>query len=315
MPSWPRLEMKHLTMLVALAEGRSVAQAADELALTPSAVTHRIREAERRLGVTLFDRVGKRLVLTPAGDRLVDAARRAVAEIARAEEDLIDRGEAPRQIVRLAQELYSRWHWLPALLRRLEAAAPELEVDLVARATFAPLEALEEGAIDVAIVQGPGPRTPAFDWTGLGWDPLVVIMAPDHRLAERAYIEAADLAEERYFTYSLAVAPGHEWEAVFRPAGISPRRISRVEMPEAIIDMVRAGFGVSVLSRWAVEPELRDGTLIARPLTPSGLWLRSWLVTRAGLPPDAPARRFTALSAQWSQESDDGRGTVAFRGA
>lgn len=140
-------------------------------------------------------------------------------------------------------------------------------------------------------------------------------MAPDHRLAERAYIEAADLAEERYFTYSLAVAPGHEWEAVFRPAGIAPRRISRVEMPEAIVDMVRAGFGVSVLSRWAVEPELRDGTLIARPLTPSGLWLRSWLVTRAGLPPDAPARRFTALSAQWSQESDDGRGTVAFCGS
>jgi LysR family transcriptional regulator for metE and metH len=86
-------------------------------------------------------------------------------------------------------------------------------------------------------------------------------------------------------------------------------------MPEAIIDMVRAGFGVSVLSRWAVEPELRDGTLIARPLTPEGLWLRSWLVTRPGLPADAPARRFAALSAQWSQESDDGRGTVAFQGS
>ena len=63
-----------------------------------------------------------------------------------------------------------------------------------------------------------------------------------------------------------------------------------VQVPEAIIDLVRAGFGISILSRWAVEPEIADGTLVARPLGEEGLSLDWWAVIRTDDAEDAPSR-------------------------
>ena len=310
----PRLEIRHFAMLDAMAEEGRVGRAAARLGLTQSALTHRIREAERRLGTALFERVGRRLRMTPAGERLLAAGQVALDQLARAEDEVLALATSERRLVRLAQATYSRFHWLPDFLRFLASHSPDLELDLVAHgAAREPLAALEAGRIDVAMVHARDPASPRFEAFRLTRDPLVAIMAPDHPLAAKPWLAAADFAEERYITYSTTAEPGFEWEVFFRPAGVMPRRLSRVELPEAIIDLVRAGFGVSVLSGWAVEPEVADGTLVSRPLTARGLALDWWAVKRRGEGAGTPAGRLIEAMLAWGGGEQAGLAALGFR--
>ncbi len=304
MPDLPRLDIRHHGLLLALDESGGLQAAADRLGITQSAASHRLREAERRLGLALVRRVGRRVQLTPAGERLLAAARLAVGELARAERELVERFGQGRPLVRLGQAPYSRYHWLPAFLEFLGARHPTIELDLVARAATDPLGCLRDGTADVVMLYGRQGQGGDLVWLRLGGDPLVAVMAPGHRLAAKAEVTAADLAGERYITYSNRPEPGFEWESVLRPAGVAPQRVSVVGLPEAIIDLVRAGVGVSSLSRWAVSPELADGTLVARPLRrpgarAPGLSLDWWVVYRqadAGRPAEQVAQALQASS-------------------
>lgn len=288
----PLLELRHLQVLIAVVETGGVTAAAARLGLTQSAVTHRVREAERRLGRPLFSRVGKRLVLAPAGERLLQSAYRIVEELGRAEQELA--AGAATRLVRLGQATYSRYHWLPGFLAGFAERAPGIEVDLVARATHSPFTALAEGAVDVALVYGSreaaridgGGR---FRWRHIARDPLVAIVAPGHRLAGLPYLSSREMADERYFAYPLSSEPGFTWDTVAGPPPVPFRRVSQVQLPEAVIDLVRAGFGCAIFSRWAVEPEVADGSLLAKPLGPDGFSLDWWAVTRAAEPEDGPA--------------------------
>src|SRR5262245_24721367 len=114
------LEIRHLAMVVALAETGSVTRAASKLGITQSAVTHRISEAQRRLGVTLVKKVGRRIFLTPACERLHELALRSLADIERVEREVAaEHGEA-RHLVRFGQAVYSGYRWLPGFLKRFE---------------------------------------------------------------------------------------------------------------------------------------------------------------------------------------------------
>ena len=306
----PRLDVRHLAMVRAIADTGTVTQAADRLGVTQSALTHRLREAERRLGAELFSRTGNRLHLAPAGERLYGTAASVLEDLQRAESDVRVFAEQRRTVVRLGQGTYSRFHWYSGFVDTLND--PELELDVVARAAREPLACLLEGAADVVTGHGVEQDTHRLRWLRLASDPLVAIMAPAHPLADRPWLEAEDFLNERYITYSVQPAAGFEWQRLFRARGVRPGRMSVVGVPEAIIDLVRAGFGVSILSQWAVQPEIDDGTLVARPLGPEGLEVDWWAVLRADEEEGSPARRVAEALVDYSRKRRAGTADVGF---
>lgn len=293
------LEIRHLAMFLALAETGSVTQAARKLGITQSAVTHRIGEAERRLGVTLVKKVGRRIFLTPAAERLHAVAVRSLAELERAEREVTAQNGEARHLVRFGQAVYSRYRWLPGFLQRFERELHDIELDLVARATFQPLQTLHDGAVDVLSVSGPAGIGAGFEWIHLMRDSLVVILPPGHRLAQSKWVRVAELNEERFLLHATAREPGFEGQGVALPANLLLRHAKEVQLPEAIIDLVEAGVGVSILPRWIVEPELESGKLIARPLEGEALWTDWWAVIRANERADSATRRFVAALVAW----------------
>ena len=100
----PVLDVRHLEMIAMLLETPRVTEAAEKLRITPSALSHRLREMERRLEVPLFLRVHKRLRPTPAADYLAQVARRLLADMTRAEDDVRKMASGLRHVVRLAVE-------------------------------------------------------------------------------------------------------------------------------------------------------------------------------------------------------------------
>ena len=307
---FPRLDMRHLQMLVAIADTGSVTRAAALLGVTQSALSHRLREAERRLDAALFSRVNKRLRMTPAAERLYGVAMRTLVGLEHSEAEVERSTRGVRHVARLGIGAYTRCHWLPEFLALVGETMPEVEVNVIADAMQRPFEMLTEGAVDVVVMvgdpSGPGLRViPMFD------DELIAIVAPDHRLAERSYIVADDLVEETYITYSWTHVPGHAYDRLMRPANLFPRRSMRVELPDAIVELVRAKFGISILTRWAVARDIADGRLVGLPITDQGITIAWSAVVRDADGAGSTSHRLAAALAHWSGLDADAGGPTA----
>jgi LysR family transcriptional regulator, regulator for metE and metH len=268
----PVLETRHMRLVVALVDEGTTARAATRLHLTQSAVSHQLTELERRLGFSLFVREKRRLTLTPTGTELVAASRRLLADLVRTETALRERAGHSRSQVRISTECYTCYHWLPAVLGAFQKEHGDVDVRIALDVTRRPVAALLAGDLDVAISARPPPAR--LEGVTLFSDEVVCAMAPSHPLAKKPFVSASDFASSDLFTYDV---PQEEiaWRKESPLAGALPRSIIRVPLTEAILELVRAGLGVSVLARWAVEPHVRKGGIVVRPLTKRGVH-RAW---------------------------------------
>src|SRR6185369_13660818 len=181
---------------------------------------------------------------------------------------------SPEGPLRISTECYTCYHWLPGAVASFQRRFPSVDVEVVVDATRAPIPALLAGKIDLAIVSDPvGNRKVRLD--PLFEDALVVAMAPSHRLARRAHVDAKDFAGETLITYRVEKEDLTVYQRVLKPAGVSPARWVRMELTEAILEMVRAGQGIAVVAGWAAAPAVRAGGIVVRPLTRAGVE-RQW---------------------------------------
>src|SRR5262245_34795398 len=181
------LEIRHLLMVQAIAEEGTVTKAAIRLHLTQSALSHQLLGIEEKLSAILFQRVGKRMMITPAGERLLGAAKNVLTELRRAEDDIVQKAMARDGILRISTECYTCYHWLPSHLKKFSAEYPRVEVRIAVEATHQPLQALLDGKIDVGIISS-RLRNAKITYTPLFKDELVVVTSPGHPFSRKPYI-------------------------------------------------------------------------------------------------------------------------------
>jgi LysR family transcriptional regulator, regulator for metE and metH len=292
----PVLEVRHLLLVQAIAEEGSVTRAGLRLHLTQSALSHQLRDAEQRLGVKLFQRIGRRLVLAAPGERLLSSARSVLEELGRVEEEIQRKAGRGHAVIRLTTQCNTVYHWLPSRLRRFQRTHPDVELEVVAGATDDPVPALRQGRVDLAIVHREA-RDPGLRLRPLFRDEMVVVMHPGHRLSRAPFVAAQDLASEHLILYSIPRESNLVFREVLIPAGVSPRRVTHIQLTEAIVEMVKAGLGLSVLARWSVAPQIERGELVARPLTREGRY-RHWSAAYRKQQPPAHLLAFVELLAR-----------------
>jgi LysR family transcriptional regulator for metE and metH len=270
------LEIRHLELVRAVAKAGGLSRATAVLNLTESALSRQLTALEAALGARLFLRTGRRMLLTPAGERLLESAGGVLETLQRTEEQIRKLSADGGGVLRLATECYTCYHWLPSLLREFSVRHPRVELRILAEATRQPVPALLEGHVDLAVMSTAVDdrrlrHVPLFK------DELVAVLPPDHRLASRAFLTGADFAGENLILY---VPPEDSTliQEVLLPAGVTPARIIQIQLTEAIVEMVRAGLGVSLLARWAIAPQLEAGVLRAVRVTRRGL-RRHWQAT------------------------------------
>lgn len=279
------IDTRHLRLLTAIVEEGSVTRAALRLHLTQPALSHQLHNAEEELGAPLFERINKKMVLTPAGERLLAVSRVVLEELRVAEEELRKSTAGGEGRLRISTECYTCYHWLPARLKLFHEIFPRVEVQIVAGVTHHPLPALLDGRLELAIVSDPKPNR-RLEFQPLFEDELVAVMAPSHSLASRTWIRPEDFVGQHYIMYSIAREESTVFQQFLNPASVTPRQVSHVDLTEAILEMVRAGLGITVLARWAVAPLLASGELHAARLTRWGI-RRKWCAAlrRNGLRP------------------------------
>lgn len=283
-------------MIVAVAASGSVTKAASDVHLTQSAVSHQLRDIEARLGTALFLRVGRRMIPTAAGERVLSTARRVLDDIAAAEDEVRRIGTNEAGVLRVCTQCNTGYHWLPALVQAFRRRHPHVDVEIAVECTIRPLEAVLEGRLDLAIVtQEVHNRQlrvrPLFE------DEHAAIVAPDHPFASRTFVRPEDFAGERLLLYSGSADDSFTIQQILRPAGVKPERISFVMLTEAILEMVKARLGISVMQTWAVEPAIRTGDVRAIPITPAGIHRRWSAATLRAAAPCAHLDAFVELLA------------------
>src|SRR6266700_3288736 len=276
------LETRHLRLVAAVAEHGTLTKAGRVLQLTQSGLSRQLLDLETRLGLPLFHRLGKRMVPTPAGERLLVAARRALPQLTDVEEELRRLAGGRAAILRVSTECYTCYHWLPGVLQRFARRFPQVDVQIVAEVTHHPVPALLDGRIDLAIVSNDDHDD------RLAYVPL---------FTDQPFLTAADFADQHLFVYLLPPGENDVFTMLLSPSGVAPRRVSAIQLTEAILELVKGGAGIAVLARWAVAPHLKTGELRAVRLTRRGLE-RRW---RAAMLRQSPLpfhlREFAALLA------------------
>jgi LysR family transcriptional regulator for metE and metH len=272
----PRLEVRDLQVVLAVAAAGSTAAAAPALHLSQPAVSRALLAAEERLGAPLFDRTTRGLRPTIAGERLLAGAARLLGELGELERSIRAPVPAPTRL-RLVCECYTAYHWLPSVLTELRASIPDLDLRLAVEHTRAPAEALVRGAIDVALLTTAVVDDPGVVTHKLFADEIVFVVASDHPLARKPSLTRDDLR-----AYTLLSSPGPPAEIrwfLARVFGRSrlPDKFERLPLTEAIVDVARAGHGIAVLSEWIAAPHLQRGDLVARRLA-SGPLQRPWRI-------------------------------------
>jgi len=268
-----KLDIRHLNLIVAVTEERSVTRAGERLHLTQSALSHQLRDIEDRLGTQLFLRLNKRMLPTQAGERLLGAARQVLDELKRVEDEIEQIASNNKGVLRFSTECYTCYHWLPGLLKEFNRKFPGVEARIILEATRQPIQALLNGNLDLAIVSST-PRDKQLRYQPLFKDEIVAIMKPDHPLTARPYLRPRDFADQSLFLY-VEPKESHLFRLFFSAASVRPAKVSQVQLTEAILEMVKAGLGISMMARWAVKEQVESGQLVARSLTSKGLH-RQW---------------------------------------
>ena len=270
------LEVRHLSLVQAVAKEGSISRAGVQLNLTQSALSHQLRVIEGRLGVRLFQRHNKRMTLSKPGTRLLQSADQILEELKRVEEDVKRIATNKEGLLRICTQCYTAYHWLPSVLKVFNRKFPNVDVQIVPEATTRPFEYLVEHKLDLAIVPETI-RERKILFEPLFQDHLVVIMHPDNPLAEKRHVNAQDFADQNLFIHGERLEEYTFYNTILLPTGVVPKRVSQVQLTEGIVEMVKAGLGIAVLARWAVDPELKRHTIRALPLTRKG-FLRQWCV-------------------------------------
>lgn len=244
----------------------SFSAAAQRLNLTQPAISLQVRQLERRLGVRLIERVGKRATPTAAGVDLLEHIRRIDAAIAGALEAMAYHSTGAVGRVRLGTGATACIYLLPPVLRHLRDKFPSLEITVITGQSATVLKSLEENSIDVALVTLPA-AGPNFQVTPVVDDELVVIF-PRSGKPPSAAITPAVLAALPVVLYE----PGGNTRRVFDGwclrAGLSLKPVMELGNVEAIKELVGAGLGCGVLPRMAVSGSDSRKRIVVRSLAP-----------------------------------------------
>lgn len=298
------LSLDQLRTFADVVELGSFSAAAARLSLSQPAVSLQVRELERRLGVRLIDRVGRRATPTPAGADLLAHAQRIDAAVAAALEAVAAHAAGTVGRVRLGTGATACIYLLPTALRRLRRDFPDIEVVVSTGNTADVMRQLEENALDVAFATLPvGGR--ALDVTPVVEDEFVAIFPADGA-APPPRVTPAALAGWPVVLYEPGANTRRAVDDWFARGGQTLKPAMQLGSVEAIKELVGAGLGCGVVPAMAVRDDDRSRQLTVRPLTPR-LSRRLALALRRDKPLTRPLREVVrAIAALGEREGAPG---------
>jgi len=288
------IELRHLRTIMAIHSAGSVAQAAEQLHITQSALSHQIKAIRDQLGVDLFVKNTKPMRLSAEGLRFLRAAERILPEIdlLKAEFDNLQRGEAGR--LHIAIECHACFEWLFPVLNLFRQDYPDVDIDIRPGLAFRALKALVDEEVDIVISSDPE-DIPGVEFHQLFPYAPTFLAATANPLSRKDYVDAQDFSDETLITYPVERTRLDIFSQLLIPAKIEPKLIRQVELTAVMLMLVGANKGVAVLPDWVIRSaDVGDG-LVTLPVTKQGLVRQLYAAVRRDDEAKPFMERFIAL--------------------
>lgn len=279
------LNLVWVNTFLALAQVRNFQQAATQLGIAQPTVTQHIQKLEEKVGVTLFRRTRHGCKMTQGAQAFLPYARSLVRINDQALADL------SRHQLRIGASSNVGIYLLPPLMKRYleERAHSGLELTIESNPSIA--EKLDNGELDVALMEWWDGR-PGFDAFCWKHEPVVLIVDPSHPLATSSSVSREQVGQLELLGGEPGTGTGRLLTNFFESEGAVPRVSRQLGSTEAVKQNVKAGLGVSLVIRSAVDEEVSYGSLCAIALEDPALTKPLYLVTRTGELDHSPPRRF-----------------------
>lgn len=287
------ITFRQLQIFAEVARQGSSQRAATVLHITPPAVSMQLRELEAQVGLPLFDREGRKLTLSTAGEYFLVHAKRMLAALKDAEGFMtsfrqLDRGKLTIGMVSTAK------YFVPQLLARFQEEHPGIEVRLCVAPNREQLVAMmKEGEIDLSVMGRP-PREIATRAEPFAAHPLVFICPPGHPLLKVGHLPVEALAPYSFIAREQGSGTRAALDRFFAEYHVEPNITMELPSNETIKQSVMAGLGLSLLSLHTIGLELKHQLLHVLDIEHTPL-MRSWFVVRMQarqLSPAAEAFRY-----------------------
>lgn len=267
--------LRRLHVFEAVSRLQSFSRAAAELHLTQPAVSMQVRQLEEEVGLPLYEPMGRRLDITPAGRVIVACARDLALRLREAEEALAAMTGIGGGEIAISAVSTAKYH-VPMLLAEFRRKHPGVRVRLSVSNREQVVRDLGENSVDLAIMGTP-PRGLDTIAVPFAHHPIAIIAAPGHPLARRRRLPLARLADETFLIREPGSGTRSAMERVFREHRFSPRETIEMSSNETIKQAVMAGMGVSFLSQHTVGLELAAKRLEVLDVTGTPV-MRHWYV-------------------------------------
>jgi DNA-binding transcriptional LysR family regulator len=254
-----------LQQFCVLARTGSFTQTARELHLTQSGISHSMKALEHEAGCRLLDRLGKKVVLTQAGEQLLQHAEKILAEMDAARNSLGALGKWGRGRLRLGASTTACQHLIPPVLREFKESFPDHAISLEPGDTPQLVNGLLRQRIDLALTLE-ADREPQLEFHPLFTDELHFIVSALHPWALAKRVQASEIAVQNYILYSKQSFTFRLVEKFFRQEEVVLNTVIEAGSMEATKELVKLGLGISILAPWIARKEIEEGSLVALPL-------------------------------------------------
>ena len=267
------IELRHLKTLTALREHGSLVAAAGDLCLTPSAISHQLKELDQWFGVEIVNRRNRPVSFSNVGLRLLKLADDILPQVQIAQSDIsrIVHGQTGRII--FSSECHSCFDWLMPLLNQYRMQYPDVDLDFASGFEANPHELLQNAEFDLLITADP------IELKGIEYFPIFeyesrLVLSNTHPLVRSEQITVQELAEETLITYPVDKHRLDTMSKLFIPANILPKQIRTTDLTQMLIQLVASGRGIGALPDWVVSEYEQKGWVTSRRLNcvaPEGL--------------------------------------------
>ncbi len=251
------MDLHHLKVFYAAAHAGGFTQASKALRLSQSTVSQHIKQLETDLGCQLFMRVGKRVLLTEAGQLLREHCERILQDVKHAEMAIQDLNGLQRGKVRFGSGATTLIYQLPPVLETFQANYPNIELVIVSETTDQMARDVLAQRLDLALVMLPVAEN-NLQLTPLHHEELLIALPRRHPLTRKPALTVDDLRTLRFILYEKKTVMRGLIDSFFTMLGITPQIAMVMENIEAIKSLVGAGLGASILPSHAIGKEAAD---------------------------------------------------------
>lgn len=288
------MELRHLRSFLAVADAEHFTRAADELHVSQPALSQQVRQLEEELGTPLFDRVGRRVRLTRAGETFRTHARRILAEVTEAHAALTELEGLARGVLTAGAVQTVNAYLIPPVVSRFRKSYPGIALKVEELAADEIERGVLEGRLDFGITFVPA-REEGLASEALFEEELVLVTTPRHRLARRRSVEMKALGGEPLVLLPQKFCTRRVIDVALQSARVQPRIAVEMNSIEGILRTVRTSGGATIVPEMAAAIPKNLGLRVIRLSHPTPRRTVG-IISASGAHRSAAAREFVTMT-------------------